>query len=129
MFSEVGYKESARSETMRPQLWIDYIQRGSRRRRAHGDHRGPRERQERHLPLERRTARPGLIDEIAESGLDLDKVLFEAPNKDLQIQLIRRFGSEVNLGNIATTDIVALETLAPGPARRHPARTGTTLDA
>ena len=44
----------------------------------------------------------------------MDKVLFEAPNKDLQIQLIRRFGPEVNLGNIAPSDIVALETLRLG---------------
>ena len=56
----------------------------------------------------------GLIEEIAESGIDIDKVVFEAPNKDLQVQLIRRFGSEVNLGNIASSDIIALETLRLG---------------
>ena len=48
------------------------------------------------------------------SGIDLERVLFEAPNKDLQIQLIRKFGSEVNLGNISSSDIVALETLRLG---------------
>ncbi len=58
--------------------------------------------------------RTGLIEEIAESGLPLERVLWEAPNKDLQIQLIRRFGSQVNLGNISTSDIIGLETLRLG---------------
>jgi len=58
--------------------------------------------------------RTGLIEEIAESGLAMDKILWEAPNKELQILLIRRFGSQVNLGNISTSDIVALETLRLG---------------
>jgi phosphosulfolactate synthase len=113
VFSEVGYKESARSEQMRPQLWIEYIQEdldaGASMVITEA-----RESGKSGICRPNGELRTGLIEEIAEAGLDLDKVLFEAPNKDLQIQLIRRFGSEVNLGNIATSDIVALETLRLG---------------
>jgi phosphosulfolactate synthase len=113
VFSEVGYKESARSEQMRPQLWIEYIQQDLD---AGADMviTEARESGKSGICRSNGELRTGLIEEIAESGLDLDRVLFEAPNKDLQIQLIRRFGSEVNLGNIATSDIVALETLRLG---------------
>ncbi len=55
-----------------------------------------------------------LIENIAESGLDINKLMFEAPNKDLQVALIRRFGTGVNLGNIAASDVIALETLRLG---------------
>ena len=51
---------------------------------------------------------------LADSGIELNQLLFEAPNKDLQVALIRRFGTGVNLGNIAATDVVALETLRLG---------------
>ncbi len=44
VFSEVGYKESARSETMNSQSWIDYINEDLDGRRPQGHHRGARER-------------------------------------------------------------------------------------
>jgi phosphosulfolactate synthase len=40
--------------------------------------------------------------------------MFEAPNKALQTYLIKRVGSNVNLGNIAPADVVPLETLRLG---------------
>jgi phosphosulfolactate synthase len=113
VYSEVGYKESARSEAMRPQLWIEYITEDL----AAGASMvitEARESGSSGICRPNGELRFGLIEEIAESGLDLDRVLFEAPNKALQVYLIRRFGSEVNLGNIATSDIVALETLRLG---------------
>ena len=58
-----------------------------------------------------------LIECIAESGLDIDRLLFEAPNKDLQIALIRRFGTQVNLGNIAAERCRRARNAAPGSAR------------
>jgi phosphosulfolactate synthase len=113
VFSEVGYKESARSEQMRPQLWIEYIQQDLDAG-AHMVITEARESGKSGICRSNGELRTGLIEEIAESGLPMDKVLWEAPNKDLQIQLIRRFGSEVNLGNISTSDIIALETLRLG---------------
>ena len=44
----------------------------------------------------------------------MDRVLFEAPRKDQQAWLIREFGPDVNLANIATGDVLALETLRLG---------------
>ncbi len=50
----------------------------------------------------------------AVSAGGVDKVLFEAPRKDQQAWLIRAFGSDVNLANIACDDVLGLETLRLG---------------
>jgi len=57
--------------------------------------------------------RTGLIDEI-ETQLDPSKLLFEAPRKPQQVWLVSHFGPNVNLGNIAPEDVIALETLRQG---------------
>jgi phosphosulfolactate synthase len=57
--------------------------------------------------------RMGLIDEIAHA-ISPDRVLFEAPLKDQQVWFLRRFGAEVNLGNIPPSDVLSLETLRLG---------------
>lgn len=43
-----------------------------------------------------------------------DKILWEAPNKNQQIDLILTLGNDVNLGNINSNDIISLETLRRG---------------
>ena len=43
-----------------------------------------------------------------------ERILFEAPRKDQQAWCISRFGSDVNLGNVALDDIVNLEALRLG---------------
>jgi phosphosulfolactate synthase len=50
----------------------------------------------------------------AVDGGGIDKVLFEAPRKDQQAWLIRSLGPEVNLANIASDEVLALETLRLG---------------
>jgi phosphosulfolactate synthase len=45
---------------------------------------------------------------------DLDKIMWEAPLKNQQQYLILRFGPNVNLGNVPTVDILALEALRQG---------------
>jgi phosphosulfolactate synthase len=57
--------------------------------------------------------RMGLIDEIAHA-VDADRLLFEAPRKEQQVWFLKRFGREVNLGNIAPDDVLSLETLRLG---------------
>jgi len=57
--------------------------------------------------------RMGLIDEIAHA-VDFHRMLFEAPRKDQQVWFVRRFGPEVNLGNITPDDVLSLETLRLG---------------
>jgi phosphosulfolactate synthase len=57
--------------------------------------------------------RMGLIDEIAHAVAP-EKILFEAPRKDQQVWFVRRFGPDVNLGNITPEDVLSLETIRLG---------------
>jgi phosphosulfolactate synthase len=57
--------------------------------------------------------RMGLIDEIVHA-IEPDKLLFEAPRKEQQVWFVRRFGPEVNLGNIAPDEVLSLETIRLG---------------
>lgn len=43
-----------------------------------------------------------------------DKVLWEAPQKNQQVELILSLGNDVNLGNINSNEIISLETLRRG---------------
>jgi len=57
--------------------------------------------------------RMGLIDEIVHA-IDPNRLLFEAPQKSQQVWFIRKFGPNVNLGNIPHNEVIALETLRLG---------------
>jgi phosphosulfolactate synthase len=57
--------------------------------------------------------RMGLIDEIVHA-IDPNRVLFEAPLKPQQTWFIRKFGPNVNLGNIPPDEVRPLETLRLG---------------
>lgn len=54
-----------------------------------------------------------LIDEITQT-ISAEKILWEAPKKDQQIWFIEKFGSNVNLGNIAPDGVIPLECLRLG---------------
>jgi phosphosulfolactate synthase len=57
--------------------------------------------------------REGLIQEIVHE-IDPGSILFDAPRKDQQVWFVRRFGPDVNLGNIPVDEVLALETLRLG---------------
>jgi phosphosulfolactate synthase len=57
--------------------------------------------------------RVGLIDEIVHE-IELDDIIFEAPTKSSQGLFVRKFGPEVNLGNIPPEEVIPLETLRLG---------------
>jgi phosphosulfolactate synthase len=57
--------------------------------------------------------RTGLIDEIAHE-IDVADIVFEAPVEAAQAWFVRRFGPEVNLGNIPPEEVIPLETLRLG---------------
>ena len=57
--------------------------------------------------------RSGLIDELAHE-LDVEKLIFEAPQKHQQAWFIEHFGPTVNLGNIPPAEVIPLETLRLG---------------
>ncbi|MFT8424748.1 MAG: phosphosulfolactate synthase [Liquorilactobacillus sp.] len=52
------------------------------------------------------------LDTLAKIGID--KLIFEAPLKKQQVDLILKLGPQVNLGNIASADATSLETLRTG---------------
>jgi phosphosulfolactate synthase len=57
--------------------------------------------------------RTGLIDEIVHA-IEPERLIFEAPRREQQVWLLKRFGTECNLGNIAPSDVLSLETLRLG---------------
>jgi len=57
--------------------------------------------------------RTGLIEEIAHA-VEPERLIFEAPRREQQVWLLKRFGTECNLGNIAPGDVLSLETLRLG---------------
>ena len=113
VISEVGFKDSSRSDTMAPHTWIRDIQSDIDAGAVL-------------VTLETREAgrggicrsngelRYGLIEEILDSAVDNEKLLFEAPSTELQAYFVRRVGPDANLGNIAVTDIIPLETIRLG---------------
>jgi phosphosulfolactate synthase len=113
VLSEVGFKDSQRSQELPPARWIECVQEDLEAGASR-------------VILEARESgrsgicrpdgelRYGLIEELLGSEIDLDRLVFEAPTKDLQTYFVRRLGPNVNLGNIAAADVIALETLRLG---------------
>lgn len=59
------------------------------------------------------TVRAPLVDELT-AAVPVERVIFEAPAKAQQAWFVRRFGPDVNLGNIAIDDVLAVESLRVG---------------
>jgi phosphosulfolactate synthase len=59
------------------------------------------------------SANTALIDDIV-LEVGGDSVLWEAPNKTQQVWFIKLLGANVSLGNIASNEVVSLETLRLG---------------
>ena len=110
VLSEVGAKDNARY--MAPYRWVEQIQRelaaGSWKVIAEAREGGTAG-----IARPDGEVRMGLIDEIAHA-IDPDQILFEAPRKEQQVWFVRRFGTNVNLGNIIPDDVLSLETIRLG---------------
>ncbi|TDD80588.1 phosphosulfolactate synthase [Actinomadura rubrisoli] len=120
--AEVGFKDHPRSELLSPSQWVHSI--GSDL--AAGASRvilEARESGSSGICRPNGELRYGLIEDILRSDLDVNRLIFEAPTKRLQTHFIKRVGAEVNLGNIAFSGVIALETLRLG------LRADTLLDA
>ena len=112
VISEVGYKDSDRSEHLSPKRWVEYAEDDL----AAGAHL---------VTLEARESgssgicrpdgqlRIGLVEDVL-SELPAERLMFEAPTTSLQAHFVRRVGSDVNLGNVASTAVLSLETLRLG---------------
>ncbi|HMJ02993.1 MAG TPA: phosphosulfolactate synthase [Conexibacter sp.] len=110
VLSEVGSKDA--STIMAPYVWVEQIESElaagawkviaeARESGTAGIYRADGE------------VRTGLVDEIVHS-VPIERLLFEAPQKDQQVWFLRHYGHEVNLGNIAPRDVLSLETLRLG---------------
>ena len=59
------------------------------------------------------SVRSDVVDAVV-SAVGVDTTVFEAPRKDQQAWLVRRFGADVNLANIAPGDALGVEALRLG---------------
>ena len=57
--------------------------------------------------------REGLVQEIL-SQIPAGKIIWEAPQKEQQLYFIRLIGPNVNLGNIAPSEVIPLESMRLG---------------
>jgi len=57
-----------------------------------------------------------MMDDLKEivSNVPNNKIMWEAPNKNQQIDLILNIGNDVNIGNVNSNDVISLETLRRG---------------
>lgn len=113
VLSEVGFKQDYRDATLRPRDWAQFAQEDlaagarlviteSRESGTTGLARGDG------------SLRGDVLDALLGCGVSPEQLLFEAPTKGLQTNLIERVGANVNLGNVAPADIASLETLRLG---------------
>ncbi|CAM4179441.1 phosphosulfolactate synthase [Paenibacillus macerans] len=63
---------------------------------------------------EKGDCRMEIVDNILEFVPDSRRLMWEAPLKHQQVLLLRKFGSDVHLGNIPPADILSLETMRRG---------------
>ncbi|WP_257667385.1 phosphosulfolactate synthase [Parapedobacter tibetensis] len=110
VISEVGSKDN--SKIMAPYKWISLmkaeLEAGTWKLIAES-----RESGNVGLYRESGEVRQGLVDEII-NEIPSEKIIWEAPLKAQQVYFIHLLGSNVNLGNINTNEIIALETTRLG---------------
>jgi phosphosulfolactate synthase len=113
VISEVGLKDQVKSELMAPALWVQAI-RADLEAGAHLVTLETRESGKGGLCRPNGELRFGLVEEILTSGVDLERLIFEAPTVALQEYFIKRIGPDANFGNVAVNDVLGLETLRLG---------------
>ncbi|MGO8860346.1 MAG: phosphosulfolactate synthase [Acidimicrobiales bacterium] len=113
VISEVGFKDAERSENLPPSRWIDYVgedlDAGASLVTLEA-----RESGRSGICRPNGELRFGLIEELLASGLRPESLLFEAPSTELQNYFVKRVGPNVNLGNVAATALLGLETIRLG---------------
>jgi phosphosulfolactate synthase len=57
--------------------------------------------------------RPEVVESVV-AAVGVDRVVFEAPLSSQQAWFVRRFGPEVNIGNVVPGDVLSVETLRLG---------------
>ena len=112
VLSEIGSKDKDREHITPPYKWIQfmneelaagatYIIAESRESGTVGIYRDSGE------------VREGLVQEIL-TKIPAEKIIWEAPRKDQQLYFIQTIGANANLGNIAPSEVIPLETMRLG---------------
>jgi phosphosulfolactate synthase len=112
VISEVGFKDSDRSDRLRARDWVEYAQddlaAGARLVTLEA-----RESASSGIFQANGDLKEDLVEEVL-AELPAEMLLFEAPTTDAQAYMVRRVGPDVNLGNVAPTAVLSLETLRLG---------------
>jgi phosphosulfolactate synthase len=111
--SEVGFKDSGRSEQLPPSGWVAAIREDIDAGAALVTMEA-RESGKSGICRPDGELRYGLVEDVLASGIPAARLLWEAPNTALQAYLIKRLGPDVNLGNVPATGVIGLETLRLG---------------
>ena len=112
VLSEVGYKDAERSALLTPADWVDALVEDLDAgacmviTEARESGRSGIARADGHM-------RTDVLSAVLRA-IDPALVMFEAPTKDLQVEMVRSVGPGVNLGNVAATDVIGVETLRRG---------------
>jgi phosphosulfolactate synthase len=112
VLSEIGSKDKDREHITPPYKWIElmkaemeagssYIIAEARENGTVGLYRDSGE------------VREGLVQEIL-TQIPMEKIIWEAPRKDQQLYFLKEVGCNVNLGNIASREVIALEAMRVG---------------
>jgi phosphosulfolactate synthase len=113
VLSEVGAKSVEGNERLQPRDWARQV----RTDLAHGARwviTEARESGTTGIADSDGAPRAEVLDALRDAGVDPAVLVFEAPTKALQAQFVLRYGADVNLGNIAPADVIAVETLRLG---------------
>jgi phosphosulfolactate synthase len=113
VLSEVGVKDPARSELLTAADWVCFVREDLEAGAALVIAEA-RESGRSGICRADGTLRADVVNALLGAGVSTDRLLFEAPTKDLQTAFIRRVGPNVNLGNVAPGDVIAVETLRLG---------------
>ena len=112
VISEVGFKDAERSDRLSPRQWVecaeDDLAAGARLVTLEA-----RESASSGIFRANGELKEGLVDEVL-AELPVEMLLFEAPTTNAQAYMLRRVGPDANLGNIAPTAVLSLETLRLG---------------
>ncbi|MGL4347600.1 MAG: phosphosulfolactate synthase [Chitinophagaceae bacterium] len=111
VLSEVGSKEEGFQ--MLPFKWIELM---SAEIEAGASYVITEARESGNVGIFRKTGkvREFLVEKILDSKIPIEKVIFEAPQKNQQLHFINKIGCNVNLGNIPIDEVIALEAMRIG---------------
>ena len=113
VISEVGFKDSGRSQQLPPSAWVECINEDLEAGASLVTMEA-RESGKSGICRPDGELRYGLVEDVLHSGVPAEVLLWEAPNTELQAYLISRLGPDANLGNVPANGVIGLETLRLG---------------